>query len=89
MLKKVYKVVFYILIMAMAVWAAEGFTEMILDEFIYQVFQSTYPDTILEFIFKEYDGIALYLTLEFALVFTTFKFGEKTLDIVRKEKRES
>lgn len=90
MLKKVLKGIFYVIIMMGSVWASENFTEMIVSEFIDRCSPwKTYPSTILEFIVKEYDGVALYLLLEFALVFTAFIFAKRFLRLFRKETGES
>lgn len=90
MLKKVVKGIIFLIIMAGAVYAAEGFTEMIIDEYKSVAWSiRSFGDNMIRFIQKDWDGIILYLFLEFSLVFTAFNFGNKTLDLFRKEEKES
>ena len=90
MLKKIFKGMFYVIVMIGSIWAAEGFTEMIGDEIVRRLNQGYNFFGAIERIFKsDPEALGLYLVLIFALIYTTFEFGKKTLTLVRKEKRES
>ena len=90
MLKKVIKGLFYMIVMCGSIWAAEGFTEMISDEIIsWMNFDYNFFGAI-ERVFKsDPDAVCLYVTVIFALLFTTFELGKKTVALTRKEKGES
>lgn len=88
MTKKIFKGMFYAIVMMSSAWAAEGFTEMILDEIIRWLdFDYTLFGAI-ERVFKhDPEAVGLYVVLTFALIYTIFEFGKKTISLTRKEEK--